>query len=358
MLTSIRNLGIALAALTLSGCFGQSAQKSFLPSYTPPDPPPLPGHKPQPPAYRPAAVPEVWSSNAPRSQTAARQAVVTQPLAAVAEAPPSGALVHVVVSGDTLSALAHHYRLSLKNLATANNLKPPYALKVGQKLKIPGERRHRVVAGDTVYRLSLAYDTDLISLVQLNRLAPPYKVVPGQILLIPDKHQVTGGHLVAEAPGSASSGATAGGKLPDPPPLTGGKFIWPVSGRVILGFGPKSGGQQNDGINIAAPRGSPVRAAENGVVAYSGNELRGFGNLVLIKHRDGWTTAYAHVDQLLVRRGEQVKRGQLIGRVGSTGSVARPQLHFEVRKGARAVDPVTMLERETATKAAAGATKG
>ena len=119
----------------------------------------------------------------------------------------------------------------------------------------------------------------------------------------------------------------------------------------MTSFGPGKGGLHNDGINIAAPRGTPVRAAENGVVAYVGNELRGFGNLILVKHAGGWVTAYAHNEKLLVRRGDKVARGQAIAQVGSTGNVARPQLHFEIRKGARAVNPTKLLDRQNASLA-------
>ena len=116
-------------------------------------------------------------------------------------------------------------------------------------------------------------------------------------------------------------------------------------GRVISSFGAKSKGLRNDGINIAAPRGTPVRAAENGVVVYAGNELRGFGNLVLIKHSGGWVSAYAHNEDLAVRRGDKVRKGQRIARVGSSGGVTTPQLHFELRKGKRARDPRKYLQR-------------
>ena len=115
--------------------------------------------------------------------------------------------------------------------------------------------------------------------------------------------------------------------------------MWPVRGKVLSGFGPKSKGLHNDGINIAASRGSAVRAAESGVVAYAGNELRGFGNLLLIKHAGGWVTAYAHNETLLVKAGDKVSKGQSIARVGSTGNVTKPQLHFELRRGKRAIDP-------------------
>lgn len=116
-------------------------------------------------------------------------------------------------------------------------------------------------------------------------------------------------------------------------------FLWPVTGKVVSEFGPLSDGLHNDGINIAAPRGTPVRAAENGVVVYAGNELRGFGNMLLIRHADGFVTAYAHNESLLVERGDTVERGQIIARVGSSGNVDSPQLHFEIRVGTDAVDP-------------------
>ena len=112
---------------------------------------------------------------------------------------------------------------------------------------------------------------------------------------------------------------------------------------MVSTFGAKPGGLHNDGINIAAERGAPVRAAGDGIVAYAGNELRGFGELVLIRHDDGWVTAYGHNEDLLVDRGETVERGQIIGRVGATGSVSSPQLHFEIRKGIEAVDPLEYL---------------
>ena len=131
--------------------------------------------------------------------------------------------------------------------------------------------------------------------------------------------------------------------IPAPPPKSGRGFIWPVKGEVIAEFGTTGKGQHNDGINIKVPPGTPVVAADDGVVAYSGNELRGFGNLLLIKHSDGWMTAYAHNQALLVKRGETVKRGQKIAKSGDSGGVSEPQLHFEIRQGTRAVDPQGIL---------------
>lgn len=154
------------------------------------------------------------------------------------------------------------------------------------------------------------------------------------------------------ATGQPATGQTGGGQatgnqtasVGTPPATHGtGKFLWPVNGKIVSAFGAKDGGQHNDGINIAAPLGTPVHAADAGVVVYAGNELRGFGNLLLVRHADGWVSAYAHCDALLVKRGENVKRGQVIARVGQSGNVTAPQLHFELRKGAEAVDPLGQL---------------
>ncbi len=165
--------------------------------------------------------------------------------------------------------------------------------------------------------------------------------------------QVTSGS--AAASGQTASGAASGQTASAQPSATSaattvqpathgtGKFLWPVNGKIISPFGPKDGGLHNDGINIAAPLGTPVHAADSGVVVYAGNELRGFGNLLLVRHADGWVSAYAHCDALLVKRGDNVKRGQVIARVGQSGNVNAPQLHFELRKGAEAVDPLAQL---------------
>jgi murein DD-endopeptidase MepM/ murein hydrolase activator NlpD len=136
---------------------------------------------------------------------------------------------------------------------------------------------------------------------------------------------------------------TAPPAAPAAPPHTGLGFQWPVRGTILVGYGPGSGGTQNDGINIGAAAGAIVVAANDGVVAYAGNELRGFGNLVLVKHADGWTTAYAHCETLLVKRGDRVRRGQPIAKVGQTGAVSEPQLHFEMRRGVQPLDPVGYL---------------
>jgi murein DD-endopeptidase MepM/ murein hydrolase activator NlpD len=138
---------------------------------------------------------------------------------------------------------------------------------------------------------------------------------------------------VAEAPVVKPSEAT--GALPT--------FRWPVRGKVITSYGAKTNGKSNDGINLAVPEGTPVKAAEDGVVAYSGNELKGYGNLVLVRHSNGYVTAYAHASELMVKRGDTIKRGQIIAKSGQSGEVGSPQLHFEIRKGSSPVDPLQFL---------------
>ena len=123
------------------------------------------------------------------------------------------------------------------------------------------------------------------------------------------------------------------------------KLRWPVSGRVIAGFGGRPDGTHNDGINMSVPLGTEVHAAEGGVVAYAGSELKGYGNLVLLRHDNGWVTAYAHNDELIVKRGDKVKRGQVIGKAGKTGTVDQPQVHFELRQGSKPVDPTPFMEK-------------
>ena len=118
-----------------------------------------------------------------------------------------------------------------------------------------------------------------------------------------------------------------------------------MRGKVLSAYGAKTGGLFNDGINIGASKGTAVKAAENGVVAYAGNEVKGMGNLVIIQHAGGWMTVYAHMDSMIVKRGAKVAVGQKIGTVGETGKVNKPQLHFEIRKGTQAYNPATYLKK-------------
>ncbi len=294
--------------------------------------------------------------------------------------------IHVVAPKETVYALSRLYGVPVRSLLVLNKLDPPYLLHTGQKVRIPVQRTHVVAQGETVYAISRQFDVSLTELVRLNGIEKPFTIVTGQTLLLPDTQRtaVATAAPVAEGDTNASDDtANQGGQQPaganpigpqppqqadaSPPPvkkvvlppstnipqpsrLSADGFLWPVKGKVISGFGPKGKGLHNDGINIAAPKGAPIVAAQHGVVAYSGNELRGFGNLILIKHDKGYMTAYAHASQILVKRGARVKRGEIIGRVGSTGSVAGPQLHFEIRQGRRPIDPLSHLARQRAAR--------
>jgi murein DD-endopeptidase MepM/ murein hydrolase activator NlpD len=133
-----------------------------------------------------------------------------------------------------------------------------------------------------------------------------------------------------------------------------GRFPWPVRGRVLASYGNTAGGGHNDGINIAAPRGTPVRSIDAGTVAYAGNEVKGYGNLVLIRHENGWISAYAHLDDVTVKPGDRIAAGQPFAKVGDSGGVAEPQLHFELRRGKKPVDPREFLAPAPSAAGAAG----
>lgn len=205
---------------------------------------------------------------------------------------------------------------------------------------------HTVRAGETLYAISRRYGVDVFALADHNDLAAPFSIYAGQRLDIPPAGarapgpayppDIDEGPMVARLPAVAEP-------LPTPPGRSGSGFVWPLEGKILSSFGPKARGLRNDGINIAAQRGASVRAIDNGVVAYAGNELRGFGNMVLIKHDGSWVSTYAHNDRLLVQRGDRVRRGQTIAKAGSTGRADEPQLHFELRKGLTPVDPLAYL---------------
>ncbi|NOZ43555.1 MAG: peptidoglycan DD-metalloendopeptidase family protein [Alphaproteobacteria bacterium] len=235
----------------------------------------------------------------------------------------------IIHKGDTIYALSRRYGVTVRAIIRVNRLRPPYLLHPGQRLKSPAVAIHRVVKADTVYSLSRRYRVDMTTFTRLNGLKWPYILTIGQRLKVP-------GGLPAPSAHSRK-------RVLLPPPRSGKGFMWPVRGRILSAFGPKNKGYHNDGINIAARAGSYVRAAESGIVVYTGHKIRGFGNLILIRHRHGWLTAYAHNSAILVRKGQSVKRGRVIARVGQSGGVNRPQLHFELRKGARAVNPVKYL---------------
>lgn len=273
---------------------------------------------------------------------------------------------YVAQSGDTLAAVAKRFNVSVKDLAAENNLRATAAIKKGQKLALPDGYKDRGPIKTT-------------TTVAAVRPASPPTNAPANTYARVDSSAPS---ATAPALPSGPIPYTASGATPPrpsapvaaqpitPPPAARpiiestaapteaeiiasgkGKFAWPVRGEIISGFGVKGTGQRNDGLNIRAPQGSPVLSAADGEIAYAGNQVPTFGNLVLVKHADGWVTAYAHLSSTSVKMRQQVKQGEQIGTVGATGGVNEPQLHFEMRYAptakdkAKPVDPGLVLPR-------------
>lgn len=307
--------------------------------------------------------------------------------------------IHTVQGRETLYSISNRYKIEMRDIAYLNNLDAPFALKSGQRLKLPPPREYTVRPGDTLYKVSRLFNTGTSDVARQNNLSAPYSLKTGQVLrmpssvpaprpspvmrlasivtpqtkptppyLAPPQQAAAQSSQYLSPPAKAESstvqaqprnqlphGYSAAGGMPSvqaasslprpvqisatPPERSSSRFLMPVSGQVVSSYGSKKNGLHNDGINIAAPRGTPVKAAENGVVVYVGNELRGTGNLVLVRHADRYMSAYAHLEEFTVRRGQTITRGQTIGTVGSTGAVSSPQLHFEIRQGTQAIDP-------------------
>lgn len=297
----------------------------------------------------------------------------------------------VVARGDTMYSLARKHNTTVDELASVNKLSAPYTLSVGQKLNLPGAARSAVTSdviavpakkavgvqtttrvaltditvgpGDTLYSLSRKYSVPVNDLAVMNKLKAPFTLSVGQKLKVPNlgaanvkvakgtkpvaSQKNTNDKVATVAPVKKETkkiSSDPSKKLPSIAARSSSKFAWPVRGKILSNYGAKSNGLFNDGINISATRGTVVKAAENGVVAYAGNEVKGMGNLIIIQHASGWMTVYAHMDSLAVRRGTRVNVGQKIGTVGASGKVDTPQLHFEIRKGTKAYNPSAYLK--------------
>src|SRR5579872_960012 len=256
----------------------------------------------------------------PRSSAAMAVPAMTAP-ATKPVAVTSVPVIHVVNRGETLAGIARRNHMSVAELAKAKGIEPTAKLALGMKLTVP---------------LKSAASAGLSAQAAPTSWGSATKVAAGSADSS-QKARLAQTTNVEDGPGAETSvkAAEATGALPT--------FRWPVRGKVITSYGAKTNGKANDGINLAVPEGTPVKAAEDGVVAYSGNELKGYGNLVLIRHANGYVTAYAHASELLVKRGDTIKRGQVIAKSGQSGEVASPQLHFEIRKGSTPVDPLQFL---------------
>jgi murein DD-endopeptidase MepM/ murein hydrolase activator NlpD len=250
-------------------------------------------------------------------------------------APAAGDNAHVVAPGESLIGIARRHHLSLSALARFNRISPYTKLNVGDRINIPASREaaaHPQPAPAQTPVRAAARPAAPPPRIAQPASVPVQKVaaVPPQTARMATPEPATTAHVEAPAVHAEANAGTP-------------SFRWPVHGRVIAAFGARPNGVQNDGINLAVPEGTPVKAADDGVVAYAGNELKGYGNLVLIRHANGYVSAYANASELLVKRGDTIKRGQVIAHAGQTGNVTSPQLHFEIRKGSTPVDPTKYL---------------
>lgn len=253
-----------------------------------------------------ASGPRVAAAPPPKPAWVARKVV------ADAATVPGGRL-HVVKPGETGIAIARAYGVEWSRVVATNGLKPPYTLEVGDKLLLPTRQQ---VAAMSLEQRAAAFRIDIDDLITGAEPAAPVTRAPARSAALKPLPAVTG-----------------------PAP----RFDWPLDGKIVATFGAKPGGRFNDGVDLKANVGQPVKATADGVVAYAGNALAGFGNLLLVKHADGWVSAYGHNSALLVARGARVAKGQVIARAGATGSVPEPRLHFELRRGRTAVDPQKLL---------------
>jgi murein DD-endopeptidase MepM/ murein hydrolase activator NlpD len=231
---------------------------------------------------------------------------------------------HVVQTGETIYSIATGYGISPNALMQANGMAQAEFLRVGQTLAIPGATRAPATTSAPTTVAAAPIPAPVAT------PAPtPVAATPAPAPAATPAPQTAATTTTAPAAGAVSANGTT--------------FRWPLQGRVISDFGPKPGGERNDGINLAAPEGTDIRAAEAGTVIYAGNEIPGYGNLILIRHADNFVTAYAHTSAMLVTTDQTVSRGQVIGRVGQTGSVTSPQLHFELRRGSTPINPMDYL---------------
>lgn len=300
-----------------------------------------------------------------------------------------------VQPGDTVYGLARRYGVAPTDIIALNGLYAPYKLSIGQLIALPdapiggspspvavavamnspaprpasdamtgamarsqmasplppamasAERVYMVRQGDTLYHISRQFGVSVQSLAQANNLYPPYPLALNQALRIPDQAPTYNGSYGAPSAAPAPQIATRQKPLGVQPILVSknpnSRFAWPLRGAMLREFGVGADGQRYDGISIAAPVGAPIRAADDGEVVYTGTDLEGYGNLLLISHDGGWVSAYAHTDSILVRKGDKVRQGQVVAKVGDSGGVAQSQLHFELRHDLQPRDPLKAL---------------
>lgn len=293
------------------------------------------------PALQPSSV---TSTQAMPAQTAAASAPSSPALPTQTSSPQLGVVqgdtyTHTIASGESLYTIARRYDVSAADIIAANNISSPDRITVGQRLVIPGRPDLLAQRGQTQQVAAASGTQTLTTPSGTPATQPATTSAPSTTATAPASQPQTPAATPSAQPTQVAAAPAQQPTASPTPSTTSDKFRWPISGRVITDFAASRG----TGINIEAPEGSSVRAAENGEVIYVGNAVEGYGNLVLIKHSNGYVSAYAHLNTIGVVKGDAVSRGDAIGTVGMTGSVSRPQLHFELRKGATPVDPMPLL---------------
>jgi len=254
--------------------------------------------------------------------------------------PPNRETEHIVKQGETIGGIAKRAQVAQSLIVEANHLQAPYALRAGQVLTIPRTRRHLVARGDTPFTIAYLYGVRWKDIAVANNLAANATLRPGQSLLIP---------TIVAPPTAATSGASQ----PAASQPAAARFAWPLSGSIRRGFASRSRtSDYHDGIDIAAAPGTAVRATAAGKIAFAGEEPRQFGKLVVIDHGNSWQSAYAFLDRLTVKEGEDVRQGERIGFSGQSGRARGPELHFELRRDNRPVDPEGQLPRLSSSRPA------
>ena len=289
---------------------------------------------------------------APGQERPAAVATYDAPVEEIAPAPrmmASNGSTYIVQPGDTLFGVARKSGMKATEIAALNGFTTDMQLRTGQTLRLRGTAAREMVAVNEP-RILGAAEKPLGTLVvskepKIRLTSPAESAETGRLVMnapkIPKMPAIPVDQQ-EEAP-TTTVAANAIDDAADAASTDGKSFRWPVRGRIISGFGSKPNGERNDGINLAVPEGTSVKAVELGTVIYAGNELEGYGNLVLVRHADGWVSAYAHNKDILVKRGDQVRRGQTVAHAGMSGSVSAPQVHFELRKGAKPVNPLDYL---------------
>ena len=242
-----------------------------------------------------------------------------------------------VLTGDTLKSLSKKNQVTVKELIKFNKIKPPYIIKPGKFIKIPVAKKYKIKKGDTLYYIANCHQIKIEEIKAKNSKIVDKKLLVNRYIKLPYYVSNKCNNQRTRKKSYKNSKADTVNSV--------GIFNWPVNGIITAKFGKQKGGRRNDGINILSAKGNPVRAALNGIVIYRGNELPAWGNLILIKHKNNWTTAYAHLESFLVDKGEIVKTGDVIGSIGSTGNVLENQLHFQVRKNSKPLDPMKFLKK-------------